>query len=210
MLLQDVIHSSSSAGTSSNGVSRTNYEQPWASWDHLNDPFEDNPADRSADITQHLQTSSIFPQQDSTTGNIDLRPSLSKVIRYWQSNMLPTIQRRISQQFNEIQQWEDNWDGYESKKPNRLSVVHARGLIAELLDAVISAGYLWLTPFICCDEDGYITIEWRKGERELHLDIAEKEAEYVKIWGINIEHEMDVGLLSNEDYLTLWEWLLDG
>ena len=49
-----------------------------------------------------------------------------------------------------------------------------------------------------------------QGEHQLHLEIAENEVEYIKVWGIRIDTEMDVGVLNRDDYLTLWEWLLDG
>ena len=79
-----------------------------------------------------------------------------------------------------------------------------------MLDVVISEGQPWLMPFISSDEDGYITVAWHKGEHELHLDITETELEYTKVWGIKIDTEMDEGVLKSENYLELWEWLLDG
>jgi len=117
---------------------------------------------------------------------------------------------RISERFHTIHQREDNWDEYDSKRPNSLSLSHALSLVKDLLNSVSLAGYLWLTPFISSDEDGHITIEWYKGKHELHIEIRENEAEYIKVWGANIESEMHVDFLSKDSYLTLWEWLLNG
>ena len=75
---------------------------------------------------------------------------------------------------------------------------------------VVSSEYLWLTPFISSDEDGYITAEWHKEKRQLHIQIGEGEAEYIQVWGINIDTEMHVDFLRGHDYLPLWEWLIDG
>ena len=80
----------------------------------------------------------------------------------------------------------------------------------ELLGAIIAAGHSWFTPFISSDEDGYITVAWHNGKHELHLEIAENEVEYITVWGIKIDTEMDVGILNRDNYLTLWEWLLNG
>ena len=118
--------------------------------------------------------------------------------------------RDLLERFDVLAQREDNWDGYESKKPTESTILYAKNFMEEFLNSIVSAGHSWLTPFISSDEDGYITAEWYKGERELHFQIEENEAEYIKIWGTNIENEMHIDFLNRDDYLTLWEWLLDG
>ena len=115
--------------------------------------------------------------------------------------------REILDRFDVLVQREDNWDGYESKKPNQLILDHAKFLVIDLLDTIISAQYSWITPFISSDEDGYITVEWYEEEQELHLLIGENEAEYLRVWGTNIDTDMDEGFLNRDNYLALWEWL---
>jgi hypothetical protein len=124
----------------------------------------------------------------------------------------PTLQfqwRQILERFDVIARRENNWDERESKKPNELALSNAKNLMKEMLDAVISEGQPWLMPFISSDEDGYITAAWHNGEHELHLDITETEVEYTKVWGIKIDTEMHEGVLKSNNYLELWEWLLD-
>ena len=117
--------------------------------------------------------------------------------------------RDILQRFDVLAQREDNWDGYDSKKPTESTIVHAKNLIGEFLEAITSAGYSWLTPFVSSDEDGNVTVEWSEEKRRLHIQIGENEAEYIQVWGINIDTEMHVDFLNRDDYLTLWEWLID-
>ena len=119
-------------------------------------------------------------------------------------------ERKISERFDVLTQREDNWDEYDSKKPTKLTLVRAENLIGKLFDSIISAGHPWLTPFISSDEDGFITAAWYEEERELHILIGENEAEYLQVWGTNIDTEMQEGVFSRDNYLTLWEWLLDG
>ncbi len=119
-------------------------------------------------------------------------------------------ERKISERFDVLTQRENNWDEYDSKKPTKLTLVRAENLIGELFDSIISAGHPWLTPFISSDEDGFITTAWYEEERELHILIGENEAEYLQVWGTNIDTEMQEGVFSRDNYLTLWEWLLDG
>ena len=117
--------------------------------------------------------------------------------------------REILDRLDVIAQREDNWDGYESKKPTQSTLNHAEKFVVDLLTSLISAGHSWRMPFISSDEDGYITVEWYEDERELHIQIGENEAEYLQVWGTNIDTDMDEGFLNRDNFLTLWEWLLD-
>lgn len=119
-------------------------------------------------------------------------------------------ERNLSERFDVLAKREDNWDGYDSKKPTKLTLVRAENLIGELFDSIISAGHPWITPFISSDEDGNVTVEWYEEERQLHLQIGEDEVEYIQVWGTNIDTEMHVDFFSRDNYLTLWKWLIDG
>ena len=119
-------------------------------------------------------------------------------------------ERQLSERFDVLAQREDNWDGYDSKKPTKVTLVRAENIIGELFNSIISAGHSWITPFISSDEDGYITAAWHNGERELHLEIEENQAEYTRIWGTNHDMKMEIDSLKSDNFLTLWEWLIDG
>ena len=123
---------------------------------------------------------------------------------------IDAFRAKICGQLGAVAQREDNWDDRESKKPSTVALNNARRLMEELLDSVISAGHAWLTPFISSEEDGQITVAWHKGEHELHLIVTDKQVLYLTVWGINIETEMDIDVLSRENYVPLWKWLLDG
>ena len=132
--------------------------------------------------------------------------------QYKPSQAVPidAFRAKIHDQLGAVAQREHNWDDRESKKPSTVALNNAKRLMEELLDSVISAGHSWLTPFISSDEDGHITVAWHKGEHELHLEITDHEVEYVTVWGIKIDTEMDVGVLSRDKCIPLWKWLLDG
>ena len=156
-----------------------------------------------SDPTTSLHSPSVYWYGRFVTADIEREVSYKTNIQYSQ-------RREILDRFDVLAQREDNWDGYESKKPNQLTLNHAKFLMVDLLDTIISAEYSWITPFISSDENGYITAEWYEGERELHLLIGENEAECLQIWGINIDTEMREGTFSRDDYLTHWKWLLHG
>lgn len=115
----------------------------------------------------------------------------------------------ISEQFDILSHREDNWDDRGSLKPTNLTLAHAKKVMDAYINSVTSAGYQCNTPTISSDGDGDITAAWYKGERQLHLQIREHEVEYFKVWGTNIDTEMEVDFLKLDNYLTLWEWLID-
>ena len=123
---------------------------------------------------------------------------------------IDALRANIRDQLGAVAQREDNWDDRESKKPSTVALNNARRLMEELLDSVISTAQPWLTPFISSDEDGHITVAWHKGEHEFHLIVTDKQILYISVWGINIETEMDMDVLSKHNYVPLWTWLLDG
>ena len=118
--------------------------------------------------------------------------------------------RQMLERFDVISRREDNWDGYESRKPNKRSLDLSKQFMDEFLDVVVSEGHSWLAPLISSDEDGHITVEWYGEERQLHLQIEEDEVVYIQAWGPNIDTEMHVDTLYRKDYLALWTWLLYG
>ena len=119
----------------------------------------------------------------------------------------------LLEQLDALVRWKEEWqeNKHEPEKPSELALTNAKQVVEELYDVVVIAeDRPWHTPFISYDQDGYITLVWRNGTHELYLEVTEGEIQYVKVWGINIDSEMDAGVPSRDNYLTLWEWLLDG
>jgi len=122
----------------------------------------------------------------------------------------PYIISEIKDRLLQIGLRKEDWDGKGSAMPNQHSLSRAHNLIESFLKTIVDGGYVWKNPFISSDEDGDVTFEWHKGEYELHIDVSENSAEYIKVWGTNIEHEMYVGKFSQSSFLLLWNWLIHG
>ena len=124
------------------------------------------------------------------------------------------IRNEIFGQLETVVRWREEWDEeeeeHEPERPSEKVIERAKQVVNELWGVVVSADKPLHTPFISYDQDGYITMEWRNGKHELYLEIREDKIHYVKVWGINIDSEMDAGVPSTDNYLTLWEWLLNG
>ena len=155
------------------------------------------------DMITLLEGVRIFELEEPTTANI-VRNDFYKTI------ILSRQKRKILERLAVITQREDDWDGYDSKKPTELTIKRARHFIEELIDNdVISVRLLQLDPFICSDEDGYITIECYKGKRSLCFDIQEDETQYTKIERTSANTMTQTDSLNHDNYLPIWEWFFD-
>lgn len=66
----------------------------------------------------------------------------------------------------------------------------------------------WTTPHITLSENNEIVFEWWQGNKKITLYFGEGEPEYIKVWGTDIDDEMDSGPLTDGWNLTsLWLWL---
>ena len=151
-------------------------------------------------ISEH-RTNPILQQINSTGWSY---------LHAYQETEQDSQKRKVLERLAVIAQREDNWDGYDSKKPTELTIDRAEHFIKGLLDNdVISARLLQLEPFICSDEDGYITIECYKGKRSLCFDIQEDETKYTKIERTSANTMTQIASLNQDNYLPLLEWFLD-
>lgn len=109
-----------------------------------------------------------------------------------------------------IAQREDDWDGLGSMRPNEISLGRAGLIMMKLLDSVISNEDEWIDPYICSDEDGYVTVEWTGGKRQLYLRIEEDEVEYITLERITTKRKMGGDTIRGDDCFEIWKWLING
>ncbi len=142
---------------------------------------------------------------ESLRENVDREHTRKSIASYLQRH-------EILERFNEIAQREDNWDGLESKKPIKSSLVRAKRLIEKLLDDILSAGHSWhrFKPLISSDEDGYITVRWRGEGKRLHLRIEKDEVRYIRSWRENNKRKARSNRTCSDNYFEIWEWLIHG
>ena len=175
-------------------------------------------ADKEASLKIHLRYEIL------KLFNVIDQPEASKAFHLYSQSTVPLIAKvvledeksvildEMSKRFDAIAQREDSWDEFESKKPLEVSLGRARCLMEKLLNTTISKGYSWRKPYpyICSDEDGYITVEWQGEGRRLRLRIEEDEVEYIKLWRINTKRKVRAYRMRSDDCFEIWEWLING
>lgn len=78
------------------------------------------------------------------------------------------------------------------------------------LRTVVAANQMWWDePLVNLSFDSEIVFEWWHGTKKLTVYILENTAEYIKVWGTDIDNEMEDGTASSPAELTdLWKWLV--
>jgi hypothetical protein len=78
------------------------------------------------------------------------------------------------------------------------------------LDQVIDAHQMvWLKPLVNVSPHNEIVLEWWHNSKKLTVYIDSNNAEYIQVWGSDIDHEMTDGIVNDFSTIeTLWHWLV--
>ncbi|QLE55978.1 hypothetical protein [Nostoc sp. TCL26-01] len=79
----------------------------------------------------------------------------------------------------------------------------------QLRTVVASHRMWWCEPLINLGVDSEIVFEWWHQNHKLTVYILGNTAEYIKVWGTDIDNEMEEGLVTSPAELAdLWKWLV--
>ena len=184
------------------------YEKPWDEFQKRTEGasgFED-----VGEVFRFSHERIIRDEEDSTRAEGRELSEWEQLWRTLQQGRYSFLLEAFKEKLHKIAEREDNWDGKGSKKPSPLVLSAAHITLEKFLYSVVNSGRFWNPPFVSSDEDGHITIQWNHGNHELHLEIGEEWIEYIKVWGVNIQRDMHLGILKEKEFLNLWDWLNDG
>ena len=103
----------------------------------------------------------------------------------------------------------DGWNGYDGCTPKYSAVEHAQHWINLLYHEVMSSGQQWLDPNVTASSEGEVVLEWWQDCKKLTIYIGNQSAEYVKVWGPDINTDMEAGQADSPVIRRLlWKWLI--
>ena len=106
--------------------------------------------------------------------------------------------------------WQENWNGYDASRPNPSSIQRASRWISKMRMDASATGKPWREPHVVPDENGDIAFEWWNDGRNLTVYVSPNVIDYLKVWGSDIDSEMEDGLIATpKDDQALWHWLTD-
>ena len=111
------------------------------------------------------------------------------------------------QKIRNLQSWGTNWDGVEVTAVSAKQVANAIALIDQLYSTATQLNLYWNAPNVTASLLGEVVLEWWNHEKKLTLYVDEEKTEYVKVWGDDIDAEMDDGILLDTTIAPTLEWL---
>lgn len=150
----------------------------------------------------------IFYKQYSRPVQLQLFHDFRDITIHKDRNINDTYIENILNKIDSISTRGYNWDDNGSEAVNTISLNTSKRVLIDIFVNVIEK-YNWIEPYISSDEYGDITARWRNGIKDLHVFISEKEIEYLKVWGADMNDEMETGTVIKGKYLELWKWLVN-
>ncbi|MUG97108.1 hypothetical protein F7734_34170 [Scytonema sp. UIC 10036] len=87
--------------------------------------------------------------------------------------------------------------------------VYAIEWLERLRAAALNEQMWWREPLINLGVDSEIVFEWWYENKKITVYILDNTAEYIKVWGHDIDNEMEDGsATSRDEILNLWKWLV--
>ena len=114
-----------------------------------------------------------------------------------------TSQQRLAR----LRTFQSGWDGYGSEAPRLEAIANAEARLPELYRLATVDG-VWREPHISASEDGEITFEWWSDDRKVTMYFGADRLEIIRVWGSNIDSEMDLQPVPTLDgFPAVWAWL---
>ncbi|MBD8898361.1 hypothetical protein [Rhodanobacter sp. DHG33] len=111
------------------------------------------------------------------------------------------------QSIRRLSSYGNDWDGHGSPAPRAESVQSSLEAIRVFHRSIVTSGHRWAQPHVSANEDGNVVFEWWQGEKKLTIYIRAANVTFIKVWGMNIDTEMEDGRVTNSGFSPLWTWL---
>lgn len=90
---------------------------------------------------------------------------------------------------------------------NLNTILNAVNWIIELRKIVGLRKYWWSEPLVNISGSEMV-FEWWHGAKKVTVYFSETNAEFIKVWGADIDNEMEEGVAETNDQIeVLWKWL---
>lgn len=88
------------------------------------------------------------------------------------------------------------------------SLRHAHTFLRRLFLLLHLKGKPWYEPHLGSEGHGDVEFSWSYGGKSLSFSITDSAVYYLKVWGPQIDTEMEDGVVSDDsDLIALWHWM---
>ncbi|MAK47791.1 hypothetical protein [Marinobacter sp.] len=159
----------------------------------------------SATRVSNMPALSKMGSHTPNAGEIDATHILRKYYNQFDSGSVSTA--AVKAKIRELSKLPENWDDRGSAKPSKEAISQALSALEEFHAVIRNTNQSWAAPHISATEDGEVTMEWWSDSRKLSIYIDEANVDFIKVWGSNINNEMEDGEVRCGTFYELWTWL---
>jgi len=137
----------------------------------------------------------VVPNYIKLSANFQTEESLSKIIDSNHTLELQLVTNRLLEIASQL----------EAKTLHNTFL-----LIREIIRISKSQKLWWSTPLINVSDDLDIVLEWWNKNKNLAFYINQSSIDYIKVWGADIDNEMEDGLIKSVhdgSIAKLWQWI---
>ena len=82
-------------------------------------------------------------------------------------------------------------------------------LLAKLFETSRKNDLWWNLPLVNVGFDSEVLLEWWNKDRKLDFEILGSNIDYIKVWGADIDNEMEDGsiTINESELISLWKWI---
>jgi hypothetical protein len=152
---------------------------------------------------------SFAPQPIIVTKSIGGKDAPMGVLRNPVADIALFAIQPIKQKIRSLQSLSADWDGNGSAKPIPEAVGQAVAILPDLYRAASLTNHRWISPQVSASEAGEVVLEWWNRNRKLTVYVTASEMSVVRVWGDDIDVEMDEGTLPDisNSFASLWSWI---
>lgn len=91
---------------------------------------------------------------------------------------------------------------------NHTTLKKANQLINKIYRMAKNIGFWWDEPLVNVTEDQEIVLEWWNNTKKITIYISDETIDYIKVWGSDMDNEMEDDSIDLDDDLTpFWSWI---
>jgi hypothetical protein len=164
--------------------------------------FVDSPHFRSgtSTVNEYSFPKYLLSTAHAALGALGAEPLANQMARYFTQS----AQRELAR----IGRLPGDWDHAGSAQPRPAAVSNAAARLPELYRLTMLLTGRWVAPHISASESGEISFEWWDNDRKLTLYFGDEAMDAIRVWGVNIDSEMELSHIESIAELSkAWAWL---
>lgn len=124
------------------------------------------------------------------------------------TNQQYPLQNAIAYSFVNINHLTHKSELYNEGEISPITLKTATQLYRKLYSISLKNKWWWYDPLVNISGNNEIVLEWWNQSKKITIYVSNDLIDYIKVWGPDMDNEMEDGSISTDNNLTsLWQWI---